>query len=143
MKYFLRIFILLFSIPGMLFFNACNKETTNQPVDCSQCFTVAPDSGFLALHLTINPENPRIPVTVYQGNVEDHQIIFRDTLKLAAAKILMPANQSYAVTATYIRGIDTIIAVDGTKLEVKKAAGQCGKTCYVVLGGYLDLRLKN
>ena len=142
MRNFFRIFILVFNVLIALFFYACNKETTNQPVDCSQCFAVAPDSGFLALHVTINQENPRIPVTIYQGNIEDHQIKFRDTLRLATAKILMPANQSYAVTATYIRGIDTIIAVDGTKLEVKKAAGQCGKTCYAVLGGYLDLRLR-
>ena len=126
----------------MLFFISCNKETTNQVVDCSQCFAVAPDSGYLALHVTINPDHVKVPVTIYLGNLEDHDIKFRDTVSQSTVKILMPAGHAYAVAATYIQQNDTIVSVDGTSLEVKKAVGQCSKSCYTVIGGYLDLRLR-
>ena len=142
MNRLLRILFFGYLFLSLLLLTLCNKETTNQPVDCSQCFPVAPDSGFLALHLTINQENQKIPVTVFQGNIEDKDIRYRDTVNQPTIKILMPAGHSYAVTAEYIQQGDTIVAVDGTSLEVKKAVGQCSKSCYVVMGGYLDLRLR-
>ena len=142
MKPFSLISISAIFLLFILFFISCNEETTNQVVDCSQCFAVAPDSGYLALHLTVNPDQVKVPVTIYLGNMEDQDVKFRDTVSQATVKILMPAGHSYAVTATYIRQNDTIVAVDGTSLEVKKAVGQCSKSCYVVIGGYLDLRLR-
>ncbi len=142
MNRLLRILFFGYLFLSLLLLTLCNKETTNQPVDCSQCFPVAPDSGFLALHLTINGENRKVPVAVYEGNLEDQDVRFRDTVTQPTIKILMPAGHTYAVTARYIQGGDTLIAVDGTSLEIKKAVGQCSKTCYVVMGGYLDLRLR-
>ncbi len=142
MNRFLRILFSGYLVLNLLLLTLCNKETTNQPVDCSRCFPVPPDSGFLSVVLTINHENLKIPVKVYEGNLEDNHIKYVDTFTHPNVRILMPAGHHYAVTATYIRNNDTVIAVDGTTLEVKKAVGQCPKACYVVMGGYLDLQLR-
>jgi len=128
-------------ISGLLLLQ-CNKENIYQEVDCSLCFASPPDSGFVRPEIAINSENMRVPVAVYEGAVEENRLLFRDTFSIPVPRIGMPVGKDYAVTATYLRGNDTIIVVDGDRLEVKKAVGQCGGTCYVVTGGFFDLRLK-
>ncbi len=128
---------LLFWLAG-----SCNKDVIYEDVDCSVCFANPPDSGYLRPELTIDRDHPRVPVAVYEGDIETGTLLLQDTFALPTPRILMPAGRRYAMTATYIRGGDTIIAVDGDELAIKKAVGQCGGTCYVVTGGFFDLRLK-
>jgi hypothetical protein len=127
---------------AFLLLSGCNKDNIYQEVDCSLCFATPPDSGFIRPEITINVQNMRVPVSVYEGPVEEQRLVFRDTFSVPTPRIELPVEKEYSVTATYLKGTDTIIVIDGDKLEIKKAVGQCGGTCYVVTGGFFDLRLK-
>jgi hypothetical protein len=135
------IIVFFFFLTGILLMR-CDKDKIYQEVDCSLCFPTPPDSGFLRPEITIDPLNVRVPVDVYEGPVEDHKLVFRDTFSIPTPRIGVPVGKEYSLTATYRKGNDTIIVLDGDKLEVKNAVGQCGGTCYVVTGGFFDLRLK-
>ncbi len=122
--------------------HACDKDVIYQDVDCSTCSATPPDSGYLRPELTTSRDHPLVPVAVYEGTLEEGRLLLRDTFAVATPRIAVPAGKHYAMTATYLRGEDTIIVVDGDDLLVKKAVGQCGGTCYVVTGGFFDLRLR-
>ena len=125
-----------------LFLPGCDKDNIYQEVDCSLCFAAPPDSGFVHPEITINASYTAVPVTVYEGPVESGKIVFSDTFSIPTPRIGLPTGKTYSLTATYVKDQDTIIVIDGDKLEVKKAVGQCGGTCYVVTGGFYDLKLR-
>jgi len=137
----MKIFISAFVLSFILLFS-CNPDATYREVDCTQCYRVPPDSAYLHLKLTINSQNSRVPVTVYRDNFERGAVRYRDTLSSKSVRIPVAINYYYSVTAEYIRNQDTIIAVDGDRIKTKEAVGQCDSTCWVVVGGYLDVRLK-
>ncbi len=136
------LFMTTMTLSVLLFLQRCNKDNIYQEVDCSLCFASPPDSGYIHPEITINASHTAVPVTVYEGPVETGKIVFTDTFSIPTPRIGLPTGKTYSLTATYVKGRDTIIVIDGDRLEVKKAVGQCGGTCYVVTGGFYDLRLR-
>jgi len=135
-------YILFFSALTALLLPRCDKDNIYQEVDCSLCYATPPDSGFVRPEITIDPAHPAVPVTVYEGPVESGKVVFRDTFSVPTPRIEVPVGKAYSLTAAYLQNGDTILVVEGDKLEVKKAVGQCGGPCYVITGGFYDLRLK-
>jgi hypothetical protein len=135
----MKTLLFLIGISIAVFLSACND---NSNCDTSQdCNTIEPDSGYVHLHITINDENPLVPITVYYGYPEDNDIYFRDTVNAEDYYYTLEVDERYSVEAKYKRGNQTIIAVDGGRLDVTNS-DNCNETCYEVQDLNLKLQLK-
>ena len=78
-----------------------------------------PDEGKLSVKVTINQENPRVPVTIFYGGLEKGDVVLDDTLSITSNTYLLPPG-AYSATARYRynRGTVTIIVVDGGYIYV-------------------------
>lgn len=111
-------------------------------VDCSECYTIEPDSSDITVYLTINKDYPSIPITIYKDQVEDNRIEYNDTATSSPYYIFVPVDQYYSVKAEYTANEKTIFAVDGAKLSVKHVSESCDLECWIVTGGVMDVSLK-
>ncbi|OQX81036.1 MAG: hypothetical protein B6D61_01185 [Bacteroidetes bacterium 4484_249] len=111
--------------------------------DCSTCYQDRPEMGRLTVALSINSENPFVPLVIYRGNFENNDIEYIDTSWSEDYWVEVPVDKYYSVTAKYKDGNKTVIAVDGDKLELEYTSEDCDLPCYYYKGGYIDVRLRN
>jgi hypothetical protein len=119
----------------------CETEDWSFEVDCNDCYGTVPDSANLIIYLTINQENPEVPITVYLGRVEEGRIDWRDTTSQSEYYLYAAMDTEYAVEATYRSGNTTIITYDGDHMYIQDSGDACGSPCYIVKGGIFDNRL--
>jgi hypothetical protein len=141
MKTIIKVIILLtlvlsFNISG------CEQEDLAFYTDCDNCLETIPDSADLIVTVTIDDENPFVPLTFYVGDYEDGVIDYIDTTWTEELFLFSEIGTEYAVKATYQKDGETIIAIDGDKLRVVDGSGDCYPPCYFIRGGTLDVRLK-
>ena len=141
MKTIIKLIILLtlvlsFNISG------CEQEDLAFNIDCGNCLEAIPDSADLKVTVTINDENPFVPLTFYVGDYEDGDIDYIDTTWTEELFLFSEVGTEYSVKATYQKDGETIIAIDGDKLRVVDGSGDCYSPCYFIRGGTLDVRLK-
>jgi hypothetical protein len=126
----------------VLMITSCEKDIYLSEVDCANCYTEKPTRADLDITLTINDENPHVPLVVYRKEFEERIIVWVDTVSETNYSIEVPVNRYYSVTAEYSSGTRTIFAVDGDMLETKKITGQCDETCWIIRGGIINVKLK-
>jgi len=138
-KYTLTIILL-----GILFIFCERKEPLDlSEFNCSECYQEKPEWGSILVHVTIDDENPRVPLVVYFGNFEDGNIDWYDTADTKEYYIEVRSDYYYSVTAEYKKGEKTIYAVDGDKIKLKYSSEDCDVPCYYFKGGYFDLKLRD
>lgn len=128
--------------------SSCNESWTDtSEEDCydpdySNCNFEEPRISFLKVYLTINEENPKVLLKIYDGDIEYSTV--RDSFIVDTSYIEYEASfdTDYSVTAKYIKGQDTIIAVDGTKIK-KYSSSYCDSTCWSVSGQDISVELKD
>lgn len=130
--------ILVFSIK----ITGCEQEDLNSFVNCDDCFDNIPDSANLIVSVTINDENPYVPLTFYEGDYELGVVDYRDTARGDELYLYSEVGIEYSVMATYQKNGTTIFVVDGDKMRVVNGEEDCYSPCYYVRGGTLDLTLK-
>ena len=140
----IKYFTSLLFIASLLLINSCKE--TQDTVDCStynysDCKTTEPFVGNFHVKLTINSENPAVPVTVYKGKLEEGDVFFLDTLKTESFDTLLPIGNYYTIAAKYKVGSTTVTAVDGDKIS-KSHVTTCDSTCWSVETGTTNVRLK-
>lgn len=89
------------------------------------CNCPAVIEGTVRLRLTINDENPRVFINVYRGSVEKGELLVSDTISDTSVSYVLPAPANYSATATYVRGDDTVIAINGGRLSVTTDECDC------------------
>lgn len=140
----IRIF---FVLAGMIIcFCSCEDSTRNDSVDCnnydySDCDTKEPETGRLHITLSINQENPLVPITIYTGKHEENNVFLKDTVAEEKYDTMLPVGNFYTVTAKYKKGNSTVIAVDGDNIS-KKNTVTCDSACWTVKNGEVNLKLK-
>lgn len=112
-------------------------------VDCSECYSVEPDSGDLIIYLTLESPNLKVPLTIYKGQVDDNQIEYRVTAQSSPFYVYVDLNEFYSVKAEYTSGNRTIYAVDGDKIKTKFVTETCDYDCWVITGGIINAELKD
>lgn len=137
------IFVLLAVIAASLKLSGCEQEDLDFYIDCDFCLSEIPEFDTLYVYVTINEENPFVPLEFYLGNIEDNQIdwidtAYSDTLWLSGSAV----GQEYSVKATYMQDGEPLVAIDGDKIRVVDGEGECYPPCFYVRGGTLDVRLK-
>ncbi|MCF8368792.1 MAG: hypothetical protein K9G76_07090 [Bacteroidales bacterium] len=111
--------------------------------DCADCYQEKPDSLFLNARFTINTQNPWVALVVYKGNVEDGIIDYTDTTYQQDYWLLVKVDEYYSLKAKYLKGSDTIYAIDGSNLKLRKTESNCDEPCFYTTGESLDVRLKD
>ena len=139
-------FLREYTIPGIIFgllllAGSCS-ENFSLTVDCDDCFDYRPDTADLIIYVTINAENPEVPIVLYRGNVEEGQVDYLDTVRSSPYHLPSAVDQFYSITAEYSVGDKKVIAVDGDEMKIKKEHDSCPPKCYIIKGGYLRLELK-
>ena len=132
----IAVLIFLFSVPS------CDKELFNLNINCDECDPVRPDSAELVVRITIDDENPYVPLIFYKGRIEDGILEWVDTASSSTLYLLSPVDEYYSVKASYRKDGKTIIAIDGDKLRTRLITDVCERDCWIIKGGILDLRLK-
>lgn len=121
---------------------SCEENYYWGEVDCEFCYQEKPDFGDLQIDLTINDENPNIPVVIYKGEFDKGIVEVVDTVSDDFFSVDVPINEYYSVTAEYIVNGRKILVVDGDEIRTGKVVGSCDQTCYVIRGGFINARLK-
>lgn len=122
---------------------SCQQDLFVFDVNCDECSFQKPDSADLIVDITINEENPFVPLVFYKGDVEDGIIEWIDTARSEILYLYSPVDEFYSIKAFYKKGSQTIIAVDGDKLKTSRVSDVCDYDCWIVQGGTLDIRLKD
>jgi hypothetical protein len=130
---------LLFIIPVLL---AGCGDVFNFEVDCDQCYTVEPDSGDIHVRVTINDENPYVPLVIYKDKVEEGVIEYIDTAYNEDYYLWVAIKKPYSAKAKYIDGDKIIYAVDGDQVGIRKVSDVCQSDCWIYTDGKIDLRLR-
>jgi hypothetical protein len=95
----------------------------------------------LNIKLTINDENLRVPLTIYEGNIEDNLVVKVDTVSTSKYSILLPPEKYYSAKARYKKGGTIIYAIGGDKVK-KTHTTTCDSTCWSTEEGNINLELK-
>jgi hypothetical protein len=121
----------LFSI--CILFTACD--------DCAEfCTDPKPDYADVAVKVTIDDENPTVPIVVYYGYVEEGDVFFTDTLSETKTIYEFDTEERYAIKASYVKGDQTIFAIDGGLLTVRRN-NDCDDPCFDIKNDVFDLIL--
>lgn len=115
------------------------EDCTDQ--DYAKCNTEVPQTGIISIRLTINEENPSIPISVYEGNFENGQLVRQDTVRVSTYNYSLLTEKEYSFTATYKKDGKTIMAVNGGTIKLIRYR-MCELQCYDVDEPELDLRLR-
>jgi hypothetical protein len=129
-------------------FTGCDSLSSQ---NCNDCNTQEPDSADLKILVTINHENPYVPMKIYKGKIGDNgfdkidqaHIEWIDTTNKETMYLRVKLNEFYSVIVKYKSGVRTILAIDGSKISTQLVTDACNQNCYVVKGETLDVRLKN
>lgn len=115
-------------------------EKMDLVVNCSECTPEEPQSARLSIKLEYIGEN--VVVKIYEGELEDN--ILKASFNTISPEMYhsVSLNKKYTVTATYILGGRTYIAVDSATPGVKYVKDQCDDPCYYVYGTTVNLQLK-
>lgn len=117
-------------------------EYLGSNVNCDECYDVEPDSADLIVTLTMDGEYDTIPLTIYNGKVEEDSVEWIDTAISSPFYLYVAVNRYYSVKAEYTRGDKKIIAIDGGRILAKHVSDACGYDCWIVTRGKLDVQLK-
>jgi|YNPMSStandDraft_1061717.scaffolds.fasta_scaffold00695_8 hypothetical protein len=112
--------------------------------DCSElnCLTTEPYEEIMTIKLTINNENKKVPIWIYEGKYNDTTyLLYKDTVDKEYYEIILPLNYHYYVKAKYFKGNNIIYAIDGVFFK-KYSRSECDSTCWVVKNNEMDVRLK-
>ncbi len=131
-----------FTVLFILFIFSCEQNPFIFDVNCDECYFDRPDSADLIVDITINEDNPFVPLVFYKGKVEEDNIEWIDTAYSETLYLYSPVDQYYSIKAFYKSGVQTIIAVDGDKLKTTQVSDVCDYDCWIIRGGILDVRLK-
>ena len=129
------LYLIILSLIGCGIFD---EECEERP-SWKECEHQKPTHGTLNISVTINSENPRVPINVYRGDFELGILILSDTINIDEVEYILPVSK-YSATAKYISGQDTILVVDGGEISVELIK-YCNESCWEVYKANLDLEL--
>lgn len=129
----------LYILP-LLALAACTRNNGDCDVNTT-CYTSRPDSGYVNLNVTDQGTNGHVPVTIYEGDVEDNKVMVQDTLYGASGAYYLPVSKRYSARAVYVKGGITTFVYDGDKVKVLKF-WNCDEKCFDVEEANMDLKLK-
>jgi hypothetical protein len=130
------------ALAGALILCGCSSDDEELPYPPVDCAYTKPPNGYLNIDVTINAQNPRVPVEIYEGPIEAGKLVQRDTVSVRQFSYQLPVDRSYAVTARYLVGPDTVLAISADKIETEEKEYRDAVYCWEVTDANVDVRLK-
>ena len=133
-KKFLLVFMLF------VVFAACDN---NRKTICSKCVTDSNGNSKLCIHISYIGDNPpNYPIKIYEGPLENNNLLIDTVMYYDYGEFSVMPDKEYTVTASYVIGGKTYIAVDSARPKIKFDDSSCDIPCYYVYDNIIDLRLK-
>lgn len=108
---------------------SCSKEKNICDED-KVCYTEGPDSLYVKLSLSDNPQkNTLKEVSFYKGYFDDGKLIDHFYTQEKEIYYLLPIDSRYTASAKYVDGKDTVLVIDGGKLG-DGSYTNCEESCY-------------
>jgi len=121
---------------------SCDGANSTMEIDCGKCFYPEPETFELEINLTIAETGDSVYVEIFKGNVESGELSWEGMVGTPLFFHNVELNDFYSVKATYETDDKIIYAIDGDRMISRYVADACDKDCWVIKGGYLDVRLK-
>ncbi|MBN1143892.1 MAG: hypothetical protein JXA72_05690 [Bacteroidales bacterium] len=134
--------LILVALFLLILTGSCDEKVYTGDVDCDECYTEKPQQADLIIDLTISNRFGNVVVNVYEGEVEDNQVVLTDTVYYTPFYAYVKVDKKYAVRAEYRKGAKTLYVTDGTKLKVKSVSDACEDACYVIEGETVNATIK-
>jgi hypothetical protein len=125
----------------MAAFGCSSDDDGELPFAPEGCLDTKPATGHLHVQITLNAQNPRVPINVYEGPIESGRLVRSDSLGVSQFSYELPADHSYAVTARYLVGQDTVLAIGSDDIRTSQTQ-YYDAYCWEVGDGKVDVRLK-
>jgi hypothetical protein len=122
---------------------SCNEKIFTGNVDCDQCYVDKQENADLVIDLSVNKKYPAVPVWVYEGDVEDDNLVYSDTAYSTPYYVYVRVGRKYSVKAEYRSAEKTIYSVNGTNLKTLVVTDACDETCYIVENQTIDVKLRS
>lgn len=133
MKYYVY-YIFLVSV-GQLFWQ-CGDDNSDK------CFDIKPDSAYFNIKVSINKQNPFVPLSVFDGRYETQKLILQDTLYFDTTKIYLKVEKYYTFVANYNYNNKTIKAIRGQRIHIYNEIDEQGNTCWKIPKTLINLTLR-
>lgn len=117
----------------------CTKYSSDDCIPSDDCYPYEIDSGYVTINVSYAQGGVGIPVALYEGYVEDNNVVWYDTVYQESVSFWLPTKKRYAAEAYYTVGGPITVALDGKKLK-EDSYDDCGQTCYEVNEIFLDLK---
>lgn len=110
---------------------------------CDFCtYYEEPEWGTLEINVTLNAENPGVPVVLYRGKkVEQGTAIWKGRMNGQYWDTMVQTGYYYSAKATYKHDGGTVVAIDHAEVTTKKRSACEDTTCYKIKEGTIDLEL--
>lgn len=126
----------------MIKFSGCEKEDMDFYIDCNSCLDIIPVYDTLWVTVTINDENPFVPLEFFKGDFEDGVEDWIDTAYSEKFWLVSEVGVEYSVKAKYKHNGNFIYAIDGDEIRVINGEGECYPPCYYTKSGTMDVTLR-
>lgn len=134
------IFVLLFFSCLTLIFSC---EENGAIVNCNDCLLEEPFDATINVKLTsFNESNFTNTVIVYEGNIEEGNVLMIFTTVNESISFTVPLNKKYTVTSSFYSAGNYYTTVDAFIPRVKYDRNSCDQPCYYIYGTKLNLKRK-
>ncbi len=150
----MRYLLLILSFIAAIFIAGCDDTANCDGFVDTACLPQPPLFADLEIEVTINNENRRVPIEIFEGDYDDpfREWYLRDTITTNRAIYALPVDQ-FAVTqtdsrrrwnvaVTYAHEGKTIIALDGARIGWREDDDCAGFVCFTPINLDLNMRLK-
>jgi hypothetical protein len=121
---------------------SCNEKIFTDDVDCNTCSLDKPYIAGVAINVSVDYRFNAVPLTIYEGDLEDKKVVLRDTFYLPVDTVFLRVGKKYTVEAIYKWNNKTFHALNAAKPKVLTVSDACDETCYVLSNNKIDVRLK-
>ncbi len=126
---------------------SCRRNSYYGSEDCanydySDCNTNEPSLVALNIKLTINEVNTKVPITIYEGEVEENKIVLNDSVSTSKYSVLLPGDKYYSVKVRYVKEGKIIYAIGGDYTK-KILTTVCDSSCWSTEEGNINVELKD
>jgi hypothetical protein len=130
---------LIVSVIGL---KSCAIESITE-FKCSECYTEEPSHSWVNLKVTIDVENPEVPITIYVGQPENEVIYSYELANETPYKVQVENETAYTVKAEYRVDGRSRIVFNQIKTKMYYDYESCSEPCYWVSDKTVNLRIKN
>jgi hypothetical protein len=127
---------------GVFFTLSCETKLITVGVDCDECYTDRFSQADIVIKINAFEAAEYIWLEVYEGTVDEGDLIFGDTALYTDEFFYVDVNKEYSARATYYFDSNRIVAIDGTKIRRRYVNDACESECYIIEDETIDLRLK-